>query len=131
LPVGYILLSRCPPTDHAGKPNPDTFPFSKISITVNGPEEKTLVLEGAALSEALQYGPPAGHPGLLKVCVSSRTHVSSRANTRQWFSGLQQAVHGISNSDSWTCCVGNGSQEIIHKAFQVFTDPGDAVMLET
>jgi tryptophan aminotransferase len=98
----------------AGKPNPDTFPFSKISITVNGPEEKTLVLEGAALSEALQYGPPAGHPGLLK-----------------WFSGLQQAVHGISNSDSWTCCVGNGSQEIIHKAFQVFTDPGDAVMLET
>ncbi|EAQ91751.1 hypothetical protein CHGG_03686 [Chaetomium globosum CBS 148.51] len=98
----------------ASKPNPDTFPFSKISITVNGPEEKTLVLDGTALSEALQYGPPAGHPGLLK-----------------WFQGLQQAVHGISNSDSWTCCVGNGSQEIIHKAFQVFTDPGDSVMLET
>jgi tryptophan aminotransferase len=29
------------------------------------------------------------------------------------------------------CCVGNGSQELIHKTFQVFCDPGDPVMLET
>ncbi|KAL2270583.1 hypothetical protein VTJ83DRAFT_2767 [Remersonia thermophila] len=98
----------------AGKPNPSTFPFAKISITLNGPEEKTITLDDAALSEALQYGLPAGHPGLLK-----------------WFEGLQQAVHGIEKTSSWMCCVGNGSQELIHKAFQVFTDPGDAVMLET
>ncbi|KAK4041315.1 aminotransferase [Parachaetomium inaequale] len=98
----------------AGKPNPATFPFSKISVTLNGPDEKTLVLDGAALSEALQYNLPAGHPGLLK-----------------WLEGLQQAVHGISSDGSWMCCVGNGSQELIHKAFQVFCDPGDPVMLET
>ncbi len=51
-----------------GKPNPETFPFSKISVTLNGPEETTLVLDQAALSEALQYGLPAGHSGLIKVC---------------------------------------------------------------
>ncbi|KAK4140472.1 aminotransferase [Dichotomopilus funicola] len=97
----------------AGKPNPQTFPFAKISVTLDGPEEKTLVLDQKALSEALQYGLPAGHPPLLK-----------------WFEGLQQAVHGVTGGD-WMCCVGNGSQELIHKAFQVFTDPGDPVMLET
>ncbi|KAL2123583.1 hypothetical protein VTJ04DRAFT_4038 [Mycothermus thermophilus] len=96
----------------AGKPNPATFPFAKVSITLN--DDKTLVLDDAVLSEALQYGLPAGHPGLLK-----------------WFEGLQQAVHGIDRSGNWMCCVGNGSQELIHKAFQVFTDPGDAVLLET
>ncbi|KAG7291297.1 hypothetical protein NEMBOFW57_001310 [Staphylotrichum longicolle] len=98
----------------ASKPNPETFPFSKISITLNGPEEKTLVLDEAALAEALQYGLPAGHAGLIK-----------------WFEGLQQAVHGVGSATTWTCCVGNGSQELIHKAFQVFTDPGDPVLLET
>jgi tryptophan aminotransferase len=51
-----------------GKPNPETFPFSKISVTLNGPEEETLVLDEAALAEALQYGLPAGHSGLIKVC---------------------------------------------------------------
>lgn len=49
----------------------------------------------------------------------------------QWFEGLQQAVHGVGSATTWTCCVGNGSQELIHKAFQVFTDPGDPVLLET
>ncbi|KAK4152104.1 aminotransferase [Chaetomidium leptoderma] len=98
----------------AGKPNPETFPFSKIAITLNGPEETTIVLENAALAEALQYGLPAGHGGLIK-----------------WWEGLQQAVHGVGHATSWTCCVGNGSQELIHKAFQVFTDPGDPVLLET
>ncbi|KAL2194753.1 TdiD protein [Corynascus similis CBS 632.67] len=98
----------------AGKPNPQTFPFSKISITLNDSKETTLVLDDAALSEALQYNLPAGHPGLLK-----------------WLEGLQQTVHGLSSAGSWACCVGNGSQELIHKAFQVFTDLGDPVMLET
>lgn len=50
-----------------GKPNPQTFPFAKISVTLDGPEEKTLVLDQKALSEALQYGLPAGHPPLLRV----------------------------------------------------------------
>jgi len=98
----------------AGKPNPQTFPFSKISVTLSGPEETTLTLDEGALNEALQYGLPAGHPGLLK-----------------WLDGLQQAVHGLGSSENRMCCVGNGSQDLIHKAFQVFTDPGDPVLLET
>lgn len=66
---GFNAVLRCPRAELTltGKPNPETFPFSKISITLNGPEEKTLVLDEAALAEALQYGLPAGHAGLIKV----------------------------------------------------------------
>lgn len=67
--------------DSLGKPNPATFPFSKISITLNGPEEKTLVLDEAALAEALQYGLPAGHSGLIKVCAVGRISDGTWTNT--------------------------------------------------
>lgn len=49
----------------------------------------------------------------------------------QWLKELQVKVHGIQDQPGWGCCVGNGSQDLIHKAFQVFTDPGDAVLIET
>jgi len=64
-----------------GKPNPETFPFSKISITLNGPEEKTLVLDDAALAEALQYGLPAGHAGLIKVSLDAMLSIKSTSNS--------------------------------------------------
>lgn len=40
-------------------------------------------------------------------------------------------VHGLRAKDGWGCCIGSGTQELIHKAFQVFTDPGDPVLIET
>ncbi|KAL2378582.1 hypothetical protein RJZ90_005917 [Blastomyces dermatitidis] len=49
----------------------------------------------------------------------------------KWFRGLQKRVHGLPESGDWACCVGNGSQELIYRAFQVFTDLGDPVCLET
>ncbi|PGH10866.1 hypothetical protein AJ79_05226 [Helicocarpus griseus UAMH5409] len=98
----------------AGKPNPETFPFSKISISLKGSNENTIVLEEKTLRDALQYDLPGGNAELIK-----------------WFKGLQKRVHGILETNDWACCVGNGSQELIHRAFQVFTDPGDPVLLET
>ncbi|KAK2750375.1 putative secondary metabolism biosynthetic enzyme [Myotisia sp. PD_48] len=97
----------------AGKPNPETFPFAKISISLKDSNE-TIVLEESDLRDALQYGLPAGNSELI-----------------QWFEELQIKVHGIDANDGWACCVGNGSQELIHRAFQVFTDLGDPVLIET
>ncbi len=31
----------------------------------------------------------------------------------------------------WGCAIGSGSQDLLYKAFQVFTDPGDSVLIET
>jgi tryptophan aminotransferase len=67
--------------DLAGKPNPENFPFSKISVTLKGPEEKTLVLDEAALAEALQYGLPAGHAGLIKVCYTQLSLLAPKTNS--------------------------------------------------
>ncbi|KAI1338798.1 PLP-dependent transferase [Xylariaceae sp. FL0016] len=97
----------------AGKPNPETFPFSKIEISLKESHQK-IVLEENVLRDALQYGLPGG-----------------AAEFTQWFEGLQKRVHGLGSSSGWGCCVGNGSQELLHKAFQVFTDPGDPVLIET
>ncbi|OAX81663.1 hypothetical protein ACJ72_03995 [Emergomyces africanus] len=98
----------------AGKPYPETFPFTKISMSIKDSNETTIVLEESLLKEALQYGLPAGNAELI-----------------QWFRGLQKTVHCLRESNDWACCVGNGSQELIHRGFQVFTDLGDPVLLET
>ncbi|KAL4998923.1 pyridoxal phosphate-dependent transferase [Aspergillus recurvatus] len=52
-------------------------------------------------------------------------------NVVQWFETLQKRVHGLGEDRGWACCIGNGSQELIHRVMQVFTDPGDPVLLET
>ncbi|KAI9037499.1 aminotransferase-like domain-containing protein [Aspergillus affinis] len=98
----------------AGKPNPETFPFAEISILLKGSDGHRIVLEEDQLSEALQYGLPGGNPELI-----------------MWFEELQRRVHGIRDHQGWACCIGNGSQELIHRAFQVFTDFGDPVLIET
>ena len=70
----------------AGKPNPKTFPFDSITLKMkpvlgkpevfsngvseNGvPEAETITISGEQLDEALQYGPTAGLPDLLKVSL--------------------------------------------------------------
>ncbi|KAK1145514.1 hypothetical protein N8T08_004072 [Aspergillus melleus] len=98
----------------AGKPNPETFPFSDISISLKDSNGHRIVLEEGRLSEALQYGLPGGNAELIK-----------------WFEELQRRVHGIGDHQGWACCIGNGSQELIHRAFQVFADLGDPVLIET
>ncbi|KAI6350851.1 hypothetical protein MCOR25_010341 [Pyricularia grisea] len=100
-----------------GMPHPSTFPFADLSFTVKsshgGPEE-TIALDQKLVSDAFQYDLAGGNAQLI-----------------DWFLELQKRVHGSSNGHNWSCCVGNGSQDLIFKAFQVFTDPEDAVMIES
>ncbi len=64
----------------AGKPNPETFPFAEIAITLKGPAGTKVVLDEADLNVGLQYGPPAGNSELIKVCFSLRTFLSRAEN---------------------------------------------------
>jgi tryptophan aminotransferase len=71
-----------------GKPNPATFPFAKLAITLNGPEQEAIVLEGTALSEALQYGLPAGNASLIKVSLETCGSAHGHPEAKPWsFSG--------------------------------------------
>ncbi|KAL5923808.1 hypothetical protein ACKVV1_011443 [Pyricularia oryzae] len=98
-------------------PHPSTFPFSDLSFTVRSPyggPEEVITLDQKLVSDAFQYDLAGGNAQLI-----------------DWFLELQNRVHGLSEGHDWSCCVGNGSQDLIFKAFQVFTDPGDAVMVES
>jgi len=69
----------------AGKPNPSTFPFEAITLTIkpgldssastNGAtkEPEQITISGKELDEALQYGATAGLPVLVKVYSLSDT----------------------------------------------------------
>ncbi|KAL3432972.1 pyridoxal phosphate-dependent transferase [Aspergillus tetrazonus] len=100
----------------AGKPSPETFPIAEIAISLKDAPAGTgrIVVDGDELNQALQYGLPRGNAQLI-----------------QWFESLQRSVHGLDENGGWSCCIGNGSQELIHRVIQVFTDPGDPVLLET
>lgn len=121
----------------AGKPNPTTFPFSSISVTLKpvipGAPSDTLVVESDALNEGLQYGPTAGLGGLV-----------------EWLEVLQEKKHHRTRDGSWRVSVGSGSQDLIYKvscgtrsralgatadelvvqAFQSLINEGDSVLLE-
>ncbi|KAL5936901.1 hypothetical protein ACKVV1_010357 [Pyricularia oryzae] len=98
-------------------PHPSTFPFANLSFTVRNPSggpDETIKLDQKLVSDAFQYDLAGGNAQLI-----------------DWFLELQERVHGFSGGHDWSCCVGNGSQDLIFKAFQVFTDPEDAVMIES
>ncbi|KAL8283103.1 hypothetical protein RQP46_005881 [Phenoliferia psychrophenolica] len=101
----------------AGKPNPTTFPFSSISVTLKpvipGAPEETLLIESDALNEGLQYGPTAGLGGLV-----------------EWLEVLQEKKHNRVRDGSYRVSVGSGSQDLIYKAFQSLINEGDSVLLE-
>ncbi|KAI0113348.1 PLP-dependent transferase [Daldinia grandis] len=98
----------------AGKPNPEVFPFEKITLSLKGSNKEIILTRENGLTDGLQYGLPGGNPDLVK-----------------WFEEFQCELHGIDRSRGWTCCIGNGSQELLHRTFQVLTDPGDSVLIET
>ncbi|KAK4155643.1 pyridoxal phosphate-dependent transferase [Chaetomidium leptoderma] len=101
-----------------GKPNPDCFPFSGLSIALKGTNEK-IDLNEAELHDAFQYALlPGGVPGLRKARML-------------WFEEFQAKMHNPGPTGTWGCAIGSGSQDLLHKAFQVFTDPGDPILIET
>ena len=40
-------------------------------------------------------------------------------------------IHGLRDGGTWGCAIGSGSQDLLYKAFQVFTDPGDSILIDT
>ncbi|KAH9846644.1 PLP-dependent transferase [Lenzites betulinus] len=102
----------------AGKPNAATFPLTSVLIKARSPtdpeQEVTTEITGKALAEGLQYGPTAGHPGLI-----------------EWTHGLQKREHGRGKGEGWRISVGSGSQDVIHKAILALVNPGDAVLVES
>lgn len=87
----------------AGKPAPQTFPVTSISVTVRSPFDSTketeLIIKGDALAESLQYTATKG--------------ITSLVN---WVDELQQIYHGrYSNNEGWGISVGTGSQDLLYK----------------
>ena len=77
------------------QPNPETFPFSSLSVNVKPvvPSDpiETLTIEGDALSQALQYGATAGLPGLV-----------------EFLEDLNEKRHRRARDGSWRVSVGSG-----------------------
>ncbi|KAG8686527.1 hypothetical protein FRC08_012467, partial [Ceratobasidium sp. 394] len=120
----------------AGKPNADTFPFTSFSFTANDPtyHRDTSTITGppssitsdsnapgqlhitippAQLAAALQYGPTTGLPDLIS-----------------WVYTLQAAQHGRYKGEGWRVSIGTGSQDLLHKSFSAFVNPGEPVLIE-
>lgn len=94
-----------------GLPNPETFPFKKLTVTLKTQEE--LVIEGAKFVQALQYSSTPGAPELV-----------------EWATLLQNAVHKPQVSD-FGVCFGVGSQDVLSKAFEAVLNPGDTLLIES
>ena len=86
----------------AGKPNPETFPFTSLSFTAKSPladdQDVALTLDQEDLAEGLQYTATAGLPRLL-----------------DWLRGLQERQHGRCKDEGWDVAVGIGAQDLISK----------------
>ncbi|KIJ46909.1 hypothetical protein M422DRAFT_164756, partial [Sphaerobolus stellatus SS14] len=101
----------------AGKPNPLTFPFEAITLTVRGQNDEAsvdLVLQGDELETGLQYSVTSGIPTL-----------------RNWITQLMKEVHSRSDGEGWRVSIGSGSQDLLYKAFSAFLNPGDTILIES
>lgn len=110
----------------SGKPNSETFPFQRISLELKPsihPDGKTetVSIEGSDLDIALQYSATSGLPKLVEWIIEfqSRVHARVRVNESQ------------KPGEVWRCSFGNGSQDLLTKAFEALVDAGDSVVLES
>lgn len=92
-----------------GYPNPQTFPFSGLSLDFKG--RSTLQTTGPELGTALQYGPSDGAPALVRHLID-------------W----HQSKDGI-RLDEERLVVLNGAQEGLFIAAYLFLEPDDSVAL--
>jgi tryptophan aminotransferase len=91
----------------AGKPAPQSFPITSMSLTIRSPfstpshplPDIPVSVTGPALAEALQYNATRGIPNFIK-----------------WVEGLQDRFHGRNaKGEGWSCAVGTGSQDLLYK----------------
>jgi len=118
----------------AGKPNDTTFPLQEISLTfkpaaVGGSEPDgkpvSLSIGGDDLVAALQYGPTAGNAKLVKWLTDfvSEQH-------RKPIIAKGSELDGKDGQSAWSLSVGNGSQDLLGKAFEAVLDAGDTALVE-
>ncbi|ORY74220.1 PLP-dependent transferase [Neocallimastix californiae] len=92
-----------------GMPNPETFPYKNMSFRMHNGEKITL--GEANLRRALQYSGTAGFPELI-----------------DWLRKLQWEEH--QPDCDYDICLGNGSQDLLTKAFDMLIDEGDSILIE-
>ena len=103
-----------------GKPNPETFPITSLSFTARTPNadgtdsEREITLKHRDLEEALQYGPTAGLPGLIK-----------------WLLGLQERVHERVLREDWSLTCGAGGQDLLYKVGSFLLQVGESLTCNT
>ncbi|PFH53413.1 hypothetical protein AMATHDRAFT_55357 [Amanita thiersii Skay4041] len=105
----------------AGKPNPVTFPFTSLSLTVRSPESSPQAQDGThitlteeELSTGLQYNLTRGMPILVNLVTDLMKH-----------------VHGVCDNEGWRVSLAPGSQDLIYKSLSAFINPGDSVLVES
>ncbi|CAG8595469.1 3337_t:CDS:2, partial [Paraglomus occultum] len=94
----------------AGNPNPTSFPFKSMTVTLNDGQNYTIAEDDMA--DALQYGPTPGLPAL-----------------REWLHNFQNTIHEPP-AKSFDLCVGTGSQDLLAKTLEALISPGDYVLIE-
>ena len=119
----------------AGKPNPETFPYASISLTLKpdaelGTDPATgqavkLDIQGPALSEALQYGATCGTGSLVSWITELQTKMHSREIVRPG-----DKLDGVAGRTAWRVTVGVGSQDLLNKTFEALLNPGDVILVE-
>jgi len=110
------ILANAPPDMiplSGGFPNPKMFPFTSLTMDVEGGE--AIKLSGSALQSALQYLPTNGHPVLL-----------------QQLRDLQHEVHQPDHSvwSNTDIVVTSGSQDGLSKTFEMMLNQGSSVLVE-
>ena len=93
-----------------GNPNPETFPFESCSIKLKS--GRIIEISPDEMQKSLQYSPTLGLVELV-----------------EWLKQLQIAMHHR-QEHSFDVCIGNGSQDVLTKAFEMLIDPGDTILIE-
>lgn len=108
-----VALENCSPSLvwlASGMPNPEKFPFRKMTVTLEGGKELTFNEE--ALSTGLQYGPSNGYPPLRN---------QLKRMVEQW-----HAPPRLAESD---LIITVGNQDGISKALDMLLDPEDFIVV--
>ena len=97
----------------AGLPHSSQFPFEELSFRLK--DGTAVQLDAGELSEALQYGPSMGSPGLLDYLTQLQVR--------------EHAPQGEQGKD-WDTIVTAGAQEALHNVVSALLDEQDHVLVE-
>ncbi|CEG62785.1 hypothetical protein RMATCC62417_00061 [Rhizopus microsporus] len=93
----------------AGQPNPATFPFASLTLTLKTGEK--IEVDDQLFDRSLSYDLTSGQPLL-----------------NQWLTELQRIEHNP--PVEFDVSIGSGSQDLLTKALEMMINPGDSVLVE-